>query len=277
MEIKRTVTIRATSDEDGSVMFTVPLEITVRLHPDSGPMVGKAAAGVETDVADGAAIASAIALARRNRDLTPQEYYDEEADAIDRDDYYRALDPLAQPVELYAALSRLVTQTHRTKLDYKPAIHLYPDVDLQPNGKITSVYSGLQMDPEDLIRADADIDQARQRGAADLGRRSRDGHERGRGVRRPHRGRVAVQLRARRAQSWFAKRPPMKGDLHHLFACEIKCNSFRANIPYFDFERDDIEQADCGQADPGKFEPLGGKGAVARATLVLSAPLPRRD
>jgi endonuclease I len=36
-------------------------------------------------------------------------------------------------------------------------------------------------------------------------------------------------------QSWYAKAEPMRGDLHHLFACEPRCNSFRSNIPYFDF------------------------------------------
>jgi endonuclease G, mitochondrial len=266
MEIKRTVTIWATSDEDESVVFTVPLEVTVRLHPDSGQVVTRSAVGVDIDATDGA-IASAVALARRNRDLTPQEYYDEEADAIARDDYYRVLGLLAQPGELYAALSQLVTQTHRTKLDYKPAVHLYPEVDLQPNGQITSVYSGLQMDPEDLIRADADIDRARQAALRTL--------VEGRAVAMSDVAEFADRLEAALPfncehvvpQSWFAKRQPMKGDLHHLFACEIKCNSFRANIPYFDFDGDDIEHADCGQADPGKFEPLGGKGTVARATL----------
>jgi len=28
-------------------------------------------------------------------------------------------------------------------------------------------------------------------------------------------------------QSWFAKRKPVRGDLHHVFACEPGCNSFR--------------------------------------------------
>ena len=27
----------------------------------------------------------------------------------------------------------------------------------------------------------------------------------------------------------------MRGDLHHLFACEVGCNSFRGNFPYCDF------------------------------------------
>jgi endonuclease I len=69
-------------------------------------------------------------------------------------------------------------------------------------------------------------------------------------------------------QSWFGKREPMRGDLHHLFACETRCNSFRGNIPYYDFP--DFEEAvrdQCGKRETDKFEPLGGKGAVARATL----------
>ncbi len=64
------------------------------------------------------------------------------------------------------------------------------------------------------------------------------------------------------------KREPMRGDLHHLFACESRCNSFRGNTPYFDFP--DFEEAvreDCGKREENKFEPAAGKGAVARATL----------
>ena len=60
----------------------------------------------------------------------------------------------------------------------------------------------------------------------------------------------------------------MRGDLHHLFACESGCNSFRGNVPYFDFP--DFEEAvrgECGKREEGRFEPANGKGAVARATL----------
>jgi endonuclease I len=71
-------------------------------------------------------------------------------------------------------------------------------------------------------------------------------------------------------QSWFAKREPMKGDLHHLFACEVACNSFRGNTPYFDFA--DFREAirtKCGKVlqSENRFEPEAGKGAAARATL----------
>jgi endonuclease G len=60
----------------------------------------------------------------------------------------------------------------------------------------------------------------------------------------------------------------MRGDLHHLFACEPACNSFRGNIPYFDFP--DFEEAirdECGKRDGTRFEPGAAKGIVARATL----------
>ena len=71
-------------------------------------------------------------------------------------------------------------------------------------------------------------------------------------------------------QSWFGKAELMRGDLHHLFACEIACNSFRSNHPYFDFndfgERDIIRDR-CGKLSANRFEPLQGEGAVARATL----------
>lgn len=65
----------------------------------------------------------------------------------------------------------------------------------------------------------------------------------------------------------------MRGDLHHLFACEPTCNSSRGNYPYHDFE-DYIPEASaagikagCGKSDEGKFEPEYGKGIVARATM----------
>ena len=69
-------------------------------------------------------------------------------------------------------------------------------------------------------------------------------------------------------QSWFGKLEPMRGDLHHLFALESGCNSFRGNMPYYDFP--DFEEAvrdQCGKREALKFEPTAGKGAVARATL----------
>ena len=71
-------------------------------------------------------------------------------------------------------------------------------------------------------------------------------------------------------QSSFAKKEPMRGDLHHLFTCESRCNSFRSNTPYYEFNDDRAVMHDCGRSEPGeagRFEPRAGKGAVARATM----------
>jgi len=60
----------------------------------------------------------------------------------------------------------------------------------------------------------------------------------------------------------------MRGDLHHLFACESGCNSFRGNFPYFDFpDTEEVAREACGRREDIGFEPGAGKGPVARATL----------
>jgi endonuclease G len=227
------------------------------------------------DPSDDPAVEAAITLARRNQNLSPGEYYDEAADAAAREEYYRQVDETAGPQAFYDALHTLTSGTHHTTLDYSPSTELYPEVDLQPNGKIESIYSARLMDPEALIRADAEVDRARRaamRALTESRTLSPDD--------------VAVLMSGLDAafhyncehvvpQSWFAKRLPMKGDLHHLFGCEIKCNEFRANIPYFDFTPDGARRDDCGRAEIGKFEPIGGKGAVARATLYFLIRYPR--
>ena len=70
-------------------------------------------------------------------------------------------------------------------------------------------------------------------------------------------------------QSRFNKKQLMKADLHHLFTCESDCNSFRGNIPYFQFPpEDEAVRPKCGRReDNNKFEPSAGKGPVARATF----------
>jgi endonuclease G, mitochondrial len=268
MEIRKSLKITAADGGSDGATVTIPIEITVRIGADEGAPEARAAVTLAAgEMTEDPAIAAALALARSNRDLTPQQYYDEEADSRERQDYYRNVAENAQPADFHRALNRLLTDTHRTKLDYSPATQLYPEVDLHPNGKIVSIYSERMLDPEELIRADAEIDRARRVALRAITESRAFSMED-----------VAVFASKVEAafpyncehvvpQSWFKKRNPMRGDLHHLFACELKCNEFRADIPYFDFERDDIDRADCGQADTRKFEPIGGKGAVARATL----------
>ncbi len=68
----------------------------------------------------------------------------------------------------------------------------------------------------------------------------------------------------------------MKADMHHLFTCEPKCNSFRSNIPYFQFPPEsEIVRQHCGRRESGKFEPGAGKGVVARATMYFLLRYPK--
>ncbi|ESW62873.1 hypothetical protein X771_32150 [Mesorhizobium sp. LSJC277A00] len=74
-------------------------------------------------------------------------------------------------------------------------------------------------------------------------------------------------------QSWFEKKEPMRGDLHHLFSWETRCNSFRSNCPLVQHTLERTMQ-DCGRVEEETFEPKGGKGAVARATLYFMLRYP---
>jgi endonuclease I/V8-like Glu-specific endopeptidase len=195
-------------------------------------------------------------------------YYDAEADRRDRDAYYRGLQTNLSPAQLYDALGELVRSTHRNRPKYNPIRQVYPWVDLQPNLKIKSVYSGQQFEPLELIRADFEVEQARQERLSRFRASEAAGDP----------GREAAMMDLLEAQlpyncehvvpqSWFGKREPMRGDLHHLFACESGCNSFRGNTPYFNFAPTEAVRQGCGRREAIRFEPTAGKGAVARATL----------
>ncbi|UBV42168.1 endonuclease [Deinococcus taeanensis] len=157
----------------------------------------------------------------------------------------------------FAALSDLVQRTHTRPRRYDPATHLYPWVDLWPDGQLRSLYSGQVHAPQELIRADRAAAERRERLAAQEALNA-DALEDA----LPYNCEHVVP------QSWFGKAEPMRGDLHHLFACEPDCNSFRGNTPYFDFpDYGEVIRSACGRREPGEFEPARGKGAAARATL----------
>jgi len=193
-------------------------------------------------------------------------YYDAEADAAAAAAYYGGVAP-----EQFA---ELMTRTHGRRPAYKPARELYPWVDLQPSGRIRSLYTGQEWQPEELIRADLAIAETR---AAQLTTRlaaadDADADEVAGVVE------AALPFNCEHVvpQSWFAKKEPMRGDLHHLFACESRCNSFRGNTPYAEFADFpaasddpvlDVIRGDCGKSTATGFEPVHGKGAAARAAF----------
>ncbi|GHG94113.1 endonuclease [Streptomyces rubradiris] len=272
-----------------AVGITVPLRITVGVDapapgqrgPDrfAGPRVtavtadgavpappGRAAAG--SAVAD--AVARDLDAALLNLRLgEARAYYVPDDDRAARDAYYAHVDADSYGEPLRQALTALLEDTHGPRPSYRPARMLYPWVDLHPDRLLRSVYSGKTFTAEELIRADAAAEASRLRGMQEFLLRESTASA----------DELAGELDALEAslpfncehvvpQSWFGKREPMRGDLHHLFACEPACNSFRGNYPYMDFPGfEEAVRDDCGMREKSGFEPEHSKGAVARATL----------
>jgi endonuclease I len=209
--------------------------------------------------------ARGLASARR---AASRPYVDREADLAARTAYYAGIDLSSPGPELLEALVRLVGRTHRQELEYRPAEFLYPWVDLHPDMRLHHLYSGRPAEPEEVIRDDLRIGRRRaarlrDEVAADaaLGPREVESLFDRMESELPFNCEHVVP------QSWFGKRQPMRGDLHHLFACEPRCNSHRGSVPYADHgdPRPTIE--DCGRLEADGFEPGQDKGVVARATL----------
>ena len=68
-------------------------------------------------------------------------YYDEGTDQAAAEAYYGDAEPS------FDALSKLLESTHRDQPRYSPAVELYPWIDLQPDGKLRSVYTRRSSSP----------------------------------------------------------------------------------------------------------------------------------
>jgi endonuclease G len=208
-------------------------------------------------------------------------YYDEHADRAAAEAYYADTG-----ADGYADL---VTRTHTHSPAYKPAKELYPWVDLQPDLSVRSLYTGQQWDPEDLIRGDLQVQQMR---SAALTRLSRAPGGDPADVETMVEAVLPYNCEHVVPQSWFERREPMRGDLHHLFACEARCNSFRGNTGYTEFadypepepqtgpgqtsppSLATVIRDDCGKREAAGFEPAHGKGAAARAMFYFALRYP---
>jgi endonuclease I/V8-like Glu-specific endopeptidase len=232
-------------------------------------------------------------------------YYDRDKDEKDREDYYGAMAfaESAKPTfdlmtadgwhitvarqtmnggengataPTFEQLQKLLQETHTAQPIYQPNEEVYPWIDLHKDGKLRSIYSGKVYDPADFIEEDFAIEKERAQQLHSF--RSREsmvseadiaGYEMLLEAQLPYNCEHVVP------QSWFSRKEPMKGDLHHLFACESSCNSFRSNIPYFDFEDfGEATRSECGKRVGNKFEPDAGKGAVARAVFYFLVRYP---
>lgn len=237
------------------------------LNPDQQALLAEALApaGTAVEVVD-PALRDALAAA----DTSGRVYYDAEADKLAAETYYADIQGDAPPADFFSQLSELVRTTHDKTYSYKPSTHVYPWVDLHPDRKIHSIYSGKGFEVEELIREDFRIEQQRAarlhefmlHESTSLGRESLEMELDLLEADLPYNCEHVVP------QSWFQKKEPMRGDLHHLFGCESGCNSFRGNTPYYDFaDYEEVIRDACGKREQDKFEPANSKGAVARATL----------
>lgn len=258
--------------------WVIPLEVSVSLGATPLlPSVAVAAAATARSVAappepppaplppiDEAGLKAALDEARAAQ---KRKYYDATGDATARTKYYKGTALGANKAANFRRLRDLLNATHKSKPAYAPARLVYPWVDLHPNRKLKSIYSGKSFSAEALIRSDFEIARRRAHFEASLSAAS---------------GMQTAELTAELdlieksmpyncehvvPQSWFAKKEPMRGDIHHLFACESGCNSFRGNTPYSEFGPDEALREACGRREGKRFEPDSGKAAVARAVL----------
>ena len=201
-----------------------PFPSRARIRPARGPATGPTDRE-STEPSPGAwsTAASGTWSAARTR-----RYYDEPRDEQDRRRYYSGIDP--DGGTLSEDLGRLISDTHTNRLKYKEAriVHLYAWVDLQREKDVRSIYSDERFDPSKFIKEDFVLERRVERLIER--RRARESSLAGESLER-----MLAVLEAQEPfncehvvpQSWFDDKAPMQGDLHHLFACQHQCNSFR--------------------------------------------------
>ncbi|AQR93670.1 endonuclease [Clostridium saccharoperbutylacetonicum] len=212
-------------------------------------------------------------------------YYDEEKDKLTINGYYSNINfNMENRKLLFNNLSQLVTTTHKNFNSYKKSRRdLFSWVDLREDGKIKSLYYGKSLEPEVLLKADFEIEKTKRQ-AYETFLKSEEY------VTDIDKEEIMTMLEAQFnyniehsvPQSYFNKLNPMKSDMHHLFVCETKCNSFRDDDGYYDFQdynpesNIEIIMNKCGKAEDEKFEPQFSKGTVARATLYFLLRYPEK-
>jgi endonuclease I len=272
--------------QDGTITWSFPVEFSIRVP-------GLALPGVAAPAAPGAAppppptAAPSAKFAQKRKQIDDQrklvdaafaeaakkKYFDKAADTAASKAYYSGIAAKLSAKKRYQSLQGLLKKTHKKILPYKPAIYLYPWVDLQPGdtspskAKVRSIYSGLIFSARDFANEDLQIELQRLEMAERLVREGAFSED---AVFESSVLEATAPFNCEHVvpQSWFQKRNPMRGDLHHLFSCESNCNSFRGNTPYFDFpDFEEVIRTNCGKREEDGFEPTNGKGEVARSTL----------
>ncbi|HSR19039.1 MAG TPA: endonuclease [Ignavibacteriaceae bacterium] len=194
-----------------------------------------------------------------------REYYDAEKNQQDINRYYQSIDfHNSNGKELFKSFHDLLKATHHNQFSYNQSgHHLKTWVDLHPDGKYKSLYSGKQADPEMVIQSELENPATSNIVPGENGE--------------------VLNVEHVVPQSWFSRKEPMRGDMHHLFYCEQNCNSFRGNKQYHDFSNYkpeafivSQEKEECGMGESNEFEPEYGKGMVARASLYFLLRYPNK-
>lgn len=211
-----------------------------------------------------------------------QLYYDENQDNSWIEHYYCNISTdKSAPTQLFQEFRDLIITTHKYKIPYyiSKDQYLYTWVDLQPNGHLKSIYSGKQRNPSKVIEEDFETIEKLFESYRQLLKSPRllnkEIEKQVINISRQHKFNTEHVV----PQSWFKAKEPMKGDLHHLFACEHECNTVRSNFPFYEFHKGEhsiLYTNHCGLFDTGRFEPKYGKGIVARAVLYFIMRYPRR-
>lgn len=226
---------------------------------------------------DARALAEAV-LAQHHHD---GPWYDADEDDAAKDNYWDGMSWSGNSSSLYARLQAHLETTHDPLTDYYKARwhHLYAKVDVQEDGDLRNIYSNKRITALDIITEEVSMatTAAMSRGYESLGLAGLESFmESDEFADLLENGHPDFNCEHVVCQSWFENDPGvtsttrkhMKCDLHHLYTCEWSCNSFRSNIPYYDFgPQDERTMYDCGRKDGNRFEPYKGKGRAARATM----------
>lgn len=217
-------------------------------------------------------------------------YYDPAMDKKARSAYYRGLD-LRSPT-LFQELTDLLSRTHTKTLGFSPRKYLHPWVDLRPNLRLSSIYNPTVVSSHEPVRVDSpqDLKQKHKVASSVPGRRwdyiKEDYTERakawveavqGCGMDAVTAAQNIAMLESLKfynaehsvPQAHFDRDATPRGDLHHIFTCKTDANQVRQHYKYSELGESGADYQGEGWVlrDRQVFEPEGGKGAVARATL----------
>ena len=193
-----------------------------------------------------------ISAAQVPQSIESLAYYDEKADVAAAQSYYAGLTPGME------SLRTLVSQTHKPEergYHYVVAKSLYSTVDRQPDGTVRSIYT---QEPLQVLKyPDISLNTLSEQDLATIAGASMAAPEVMGAWLGFQRGAATLNCEHVVPQSYFNEKEPMRSDLHHLFACDFKANNDRGNLAY------------------GAYQPAGGKGEVARATLYFMLRYPK--